>query len=30
MKNAHTLSEHIAIKDLYDSAKMVVEIIKEA
>ncbi|MCC0647119.1 M20/M25/M40 family metallo-hydrolase [Clostridioides sp. ZZV15-6598] len=30
MKNAHTLDEHIAIKDLYDSAKMVIEIIKEA
>lgn len=30
MKNAHTLEEYIAIEDIINSAKMVVEIIKEA
>jgi tripeptide aminopeptidase len=30
MKKAHTLEEYIAIEDLLNSAKMVVEIIKEA
>lgn len=30
MKNAHTLEEYIAIKDLLNSARMVTEIIKEA
>ena len=30
MKKAHTLEEHIAIEDILNSAKMVVEIIKEA
>ncbi|RDY23609.1 M20/M25/M40 family metallo-hydrolase [Romboutsia maritimum] len=30
MKNAHTLEEYIAIEDIINSARMVVEIIKEA
>lgn len=30
MKNAHTVNEYIAIKDLYNSARMLIEIIKEA
>ncbi len=30
MKNAHTLEEYIAIEDLFNSAIMVTEIIKEA
>ncbi|MBU5308445.1 M20/M25/M40 family metallo-hydrolase [Clostridioides mangenotii] len=29
MKNAHTLNEYIAIKDLYNSANMLIEIVKE-
>jgi len=30
MKKAHTLEEHIAIEDLLNSARIVVEIVKEA
>lgn len=30
MKNAHTVNEYIAIEDLYNSARMLIEIIKEA